>query len=145
VFDVSRCVGSSSVESLESSDLGLGAFGSSSDDSGIGSLSDGRLSLSNSWMSSLSTPRYGLLVLVSWSSSCHHPSYKVTALAFCPVYAGGLNKRTSYPRLFLWSSADTNAILSLDACADRGLLRATCVSSNQTRVLLVSLELAVVE
>jgi hypothetical protein len=51
----------------------------------------------------------------------------------------------SYPRLFLWSSADTNVILSLDACADRGLLRATCVSSSQMRVLLVSLELAVVE
>jgi hypothetical protein len=99
---------------------------------------------SNSWMSSRSTPRYGLLVLVSWSSSCHHPLYRVTALAFCPVCAGGLNKRTSYPRLFPWSSADTNVILSLDAY-DRGLLRATCVSSSQTRVLLVSLELAVVE
>jgi hypothetical protein len=36
-------------------------------------------------------------------------------------------------------------ILSLVVCADRGLLRATCVSSSQTRVLLVSLELAVVE
>jgi hypothetical protein len=59
--------------------------------------------------------------------------------------AGGLNRRTSYPRLFLESSAETNVILSLVACADRGLLRATCVSSNQTRVLLVSLELAVVE
>jgi hypothetical protein len=47
--------------------------------------------------------------------------------------------------LFLWSSADTNVILSLNAWADRGLLRATCVSSNQMRVLLVSLELAVVE
>jgi hypothetical protein len=142
---VYRCVGSSLLESLESSDLGLGALGSSSDDLGMGSLSDGRLSPSNSWMSSLSTPRYGLLVLASWSSSCHRPSYRVTALAFCPVCAGGLNKRTSYPRLFLWSSADTNVILSLDACADRGLLRATCVSSSQTRVLLVSLELAVVE
>jgi hypothetical protein len=142
---VCRFVGSSSLELLESSDLGLGALGSLSDDSGMGSLSDGRLSPSNSWMSSLSTPRYGLLVLASWSSSCHHPSYRVTALAFCPVCAGGLNKRTSYPRLFLWSSADTNVILSLDACADRGLLRVTCVSSSQTRVLLVSLELAVVE
>jgi hypothetical protein len=125
--------------------LGLGAFGSSSDDAGMGSLSDGRLSPSNSWMSSLSTPRYGDFVLASWSSSCHRPSYKVTALAFCPVCAGGLNRRTSYPRLFLWSSADTNVILSLDAWADRGLLKATCVSSNQIRVLLVSLELAVVE
>jgi hypothetical protein len=37
-----------------------------------------------------------------------------------------------------------NVIRSLDACAEHGLLRATCVSSNQTRVLLVSLELAVV-
>jgi hypothetical protein len=108
-------------------------------------LSDGRLSPSNSWMSSLSTPRYGVLVLASWSSSCHRPLYKVTALAFYPVCAGGLNKRTSYPRLFLWSSADTNVILSLDAWADRGLLRATCVFSSQMRVLLVSLELAVVE
>jgi hypothetical protein len=142
---VYRCVGSPSLESLESSDLGLGAFGSSSNDSGMGSLSDGRLSPLNSWMSSLSTLRYGLLVLASWLSSCHRPSYRVTALAFCPVCAGGLNKRTSYPRLFLWLSADTNVILSLDACADHGLLRATCVSSNQTRVLLVSLEPAVVE
>jgi hypothetical protein len=125
--------------------LGLGTSGSSSDDTGTGSLSDGRLSPSNSWMSSLSTPRYGVLVLTSWSSSCHRPSYRVTALAFCPVCAGGLNKRTSYPRLFLWSSADTNVILSLDAWADRGLLKATCVISNQIRVLLVSLELAVVE
>jgi hypothetical protein len=96
-------------------------------------------------MSSHSTPRYGLLVLASWSSSCHRPSYRVTALAFCPVCAGGLNKRMLHPRLFLWLSADTNVILSLDACADRGLLRATCVSSSQMRVLLVSLELAVVE
>ena len=142
---MSRCVGSSSLESLESSDLGLGALGSSSDDLGMGSLSEGRLSPSNSWMSSLSTPRYGLLVLTSWSSSCHRPSYRVTALAFCPVCAGGLNRRTSYPRLFLWSSADTNVILSLDACADRGLLRVMCVSSSQMRALLVSLELAVVE
>jgi hypothetical protein len=69
----------------------------------------------------------------------------VTALAFCPVCAGGLNKRTSYPCLFLWSSADTNVILSLVAYADYGLLRAMCVSSSQMRVLLVSLELAVVE
>jgi hypothetical protein len=59
--------------------------------------------------------------------------------------AGGLNKRMSYPRLFRGSSADMNVILSLVACADCGLLRAMCVSSNQTRVLLVSLELAVVE
>ena len=73
------------------------------------------------------------------------PSYSVTALAHCPVVAGGLNKRTSYPRLFLWSSADTNVILSLLACANLGLLRAMCVSSSQTHVLLVSLELAVVE
>jgi hypothetical protein len=69
----------------------------------------------------------------------------VTALAFWPVDAGGLNSRMSYPRLFLGLSADTNVIRSLDACAERGLLRAMCVSSNQTRVLLVSLELAVVE
>ena len=69
----------------------------------------------------------------------------MTALAFCPVDAGRLNKRTLYPCLFLWLSADTNVIRLLDACADRGLLRAMCVSSSQTRVLLVSLELAVVE
>ena len=69
----------------------------------------------------------------------------MTALAFCPVVAGGLNKRTSYPRLFLGSSANTNVILSLVACADHGLLRAMCVSSSQMRVLLVSLELAMVE
>jgi hypothetical protein len=91
------------------------------------------------------TPRYGLLVQTSCSSSCQLSAYRVTALAFCPVAAGGLNKRTSYPHLFLGSNADTNVILSLVACADRGLLRATCVSSSQTRVLLVSLELAMVE
>jgi hypothetical protein len=50
-----------------------------------------------------------------------------------------------YPHLFLESSADTNVILSLVVCVDRGLLRAMCVSSIQTCVLLVSLELAVVE
>jgi hypothetical protein len=55
-------VGSSSVEL---SDSGLGAVGSSSEDSGRGSSSDGRLSPSNSWMLGRSTPRYGLLVLVS--------------------------------------------------------------------------------
>jgi hypothetical protein len=135
-------VGSSS---LELSDSGLGLVGSLSEDSGIGSLSDGRLSPSNSCMSSRSTPRYGFLILTSWLSLCHRPSCKVTALAFCLVCAGGLNRRTLYPHLFLWSRADTNVILSLDACADHGLLRATCVSSSQTRVLLVSLELAVVE
>jgi hypothetical protein len=69
----------------------------------------------------------------------------VTALAFWPVDAGGLNDKTSYPRLFLGLRVDTNVIRSLDACAEHGLLRATCVSSSQTQVLLVSLELAVVE
>ena len=108
-------------------------------------MSDGRLSLSNSWMSSRSTPRYGFLVQTLCSSSCQWSAYRVTALAFFPVAAGGLNKRTSYPHLFLGSSADMNVILSLVACADCGLLRATYVSSSQTRVLLVSLELAVVE
>jgi hypothetical protein len=131
--------------SLESSDCGLGTAGSSSDELGTHLLSDGRLSPSNLWMSSCSTPRYGLLVRTSCSSSCQLSAYRVTALAFCPVPAGGLNKTTSYPHLFLGSSADTNVILSLVACADHSLLRVTCVSSSQTRVLLVSLELAVVE
>jgi hypothetical protein len=133
------------LSSLESSDCGLGAVGSSSDDSGTHLLSDGRLSPSNSWMSGRLIPRYGFLVLTLCSSSCQWPSYTVTALAFCPVDAGGLNKRTLYPHLFLGSSADTNVILSLFACADLGLLRATCVSSSQMCVLLVSLELAMVE
>jgi hypothetical protein len=131
--------------SLEPSDYGLGAAGSLSDESGAHLLSDGRLSPLNSWMSSRLAPRYGLFVQASCSSSCQSFAYKVTALAFCPVAAGGLNKRMLYPRLFLGSRADTNVILSLVACADRGLLRVTCVSSSQTRVLLVSLELAVVE
>jgi hypothetical protein len=96
-------------------------------------------------MSGCSILRYGFLVQTSCSSSCQWPSYKVTALAFCPVAAGGLNKRMLYPHLFLGSSADTNVILSLVNCANCGLLRAMCVSSNQTHVLLVSLELAVVE
>jgi hypothetical protein len=130
---------------LDSSDCGLGAAGSLSDKLGTRSLSDGRLSPSNSWMSSHSTPRYGLLVWTLCSSLCQWSVYKVTALAFCPVAAGGLNKRTLYPCLFLGSSADTNVILSSVVCADHGLLRATCVSSSQTRVLLVSLELAMVE
>jgi hypothetical protein len=131
--------------SLDSGDLGLGRKGSLSKCSIVASRSDGRLSPLNSWMLGLMTPRYGFLEQVSWSSSCQWSSYKVTALAFWPVDAGGLNNKTSYPRLFLGSSADTNVIRSLDACAERGLLRATCVSSSQTRVLLVSLELAVVE
>ena len=119
--------------SLDSGDFGLGRTGSSSESSIVGSCSDGRLSPSNSWMLGLATPRYGFLERVSWSSSCQCSSYKVTALAFWPVDAGGLNSRTSYPRLFLGSSADTNVIRSLDACAEHGLLRATCVSSNQTQ------------
>jgi hypothetical protein len=130
---------------LESSDCGLGAAGSLSDESGTHPLSDGRLSPSNLWMSRRSTARYGFLVRTSCSSSCQWFLYRVTALAFCPVAAGGLNKRTSYPRLFLGSSAETNVILSLVVCADCGLLRATCVSSSQTHVLLVSLELAMIE
>jgi hypothetical protein len=84
-------------------------------------------------------------VVLSCSSSCQLPSYSVTALALFPVIAGGLNRRTSYPHLFLWSRVDTNVICLLFACVDLGLLRATCVSSSQMRVLLVSLELAVVE
>jgi hypothetical protein len=130
---------------LDSGEFGLGRAGSSSESSIVGTWSDGRLSPSNSWTSGLATLRYGFLERVSWSSSCQRSSYRVTALAFWLVDAGGLNNRTSYPRLFLGSRPDTNVICSLDACAERGLLRVTCVSSNQTRVLLVSLELAVVE
>jgi hypothetical protein len=69
----------------------------------------------------------------------------VIALALFPVAAGGLNRRTLYPHLFLWSRADTKVILSLLACADLVLLRVMWVSSNQMHVFLVSLELAVVE
>ena len=96
-------------------------------------------------MSGLAIPRYGFFERVSWSSSCQQSSYSMTALAFWFVDAGGLNSRTSYPRLFLRSRVASNVIRSLDACAEHGLLRATCVSSNQTQVLLVSLELAMVE
>ena len=56
-------VGVSSL--LDSGDLGLGRTGSSSEYSIVGSWSDGRLSLSNSWMSGLTTPRYGFLEWVS--------------------------------------------------------------------------------
>jgi hypothetical protein len=115
-------VGSSSLDWI---DLGLGRAGSSSDDSMVASRSDGRLSPSNSWISGLAIPRYGFFARVSWSSSCHWPSYRVTARVFWFVFAGGLNRRTSYPRLFLESSAEINKTLSLVACADRGLLRAT--------------------
>jgi hypothetical protein len=45
IGDVRHCVGSSS---LDSSNSGLGAAGSSSEDSGIRLLSEGRLSPSNS-------------------------------------------------------------------------------------------------
>jgi hypothetical protein len=72
-------IGSSS---LDWGDLGLGKAGLSSDDSMAASRSDGRLSPSNSWMSGLGIPRYGLFVRVSWSSSCHCPSCRVTARAF---------------------------------------------------------------
>jgi hypothetical protein len=143
VGSVSRCVGSSS--SLESGDLGLGRVGSSSEDSIVASCSNGRLSLSKSWMLALATPRYGLPEVESCSNLCQRPAYKVTALVFFPDFGGGLNKRTSYPRLFLWSSADTKVICSFVVCADFDLLRAMCVSFSQTCVLLVSLELAVVE
>jgi hypothetical protein len=67
------------------------------------------------------------------------------ALVFFPDFGGGPNKRTSYPHLFLWSSADTKVIRLFVACADFNLLRVTCVSFSQMCVLLVSLELAVVE
>jgi hypothetical protein len=143
VGSVSRCVGSSLL--LESGDLGLGRVGSLSEDSIVASCSDWRLSLSKSWMSTLVTPRYGLSEAESCSSSCQRPAYRVMALVFFADFGGGLNKRTSYPHLFLWSSADTKVICSFVACADFDLLRAMCVSSSQTCVLLVSLELAVVE
>ena len=143
IGSVPRCVGSSS--SLESGDLGLGRAGSLSEDSIVASCSDGRLSPSKSWMSALATPRYGLPEVESCSSSCQRPPYRVTALVFFADLSGGLNKRTSYPRLFLWSSADMKVIRSFVLCANFDLLRATCVSSSQTCVLLVSLELAVVE
>jgi hypothetical protein len=96
-------------------------------------------------MLALATPRYGFPEAESCSSSCQRPPYRVTALVFFADLSGGLNKRTSYPRLFLWSRADTKVIRSFVDCADPNLLRAMCVSSSQTHVLLVSLELAVVE
>jgi hypothetical protein len=79
-----------SSSSLELSDRGLGALGSSSEDSGTCSLSDGSATL-----------RQGCLVALSCSSLCQVPLYNVTALALFPVAAGGLNKMTSYPCLFL--------------------------------------------
>jgi hypothetical protein len=54
VKDVRHCVGSSS---LDSSDAGHSAGGSSSDDSAIHLFSEGRLSPSNSCMSGRATPR----------------------------------------------------------------------------------------
>jgi hypothetical protein len=140
---VSHCVGLLSL--LESGDLGLGRVGSSSEDSIVALCSDGRLSPSKSWMLTLATPRYGLPEVESCSNSCQRPAYRVMALVFFPDFSGGLNKRTSYPCLFLWSSADTKVIHSFVVCADFDLLRATCVSFSQMCVLLVSLELAVVE
>jgi hypothetical protein len=110
--------------SLELSDTGRSAGGSSSDDSVMCSLSEGTLSLLNSWMSAHATPRYGFLVVLSCSSLCQSPPYKVTTLVFFPKAAGSLKRRMSYPHLFLLSRADTNVIHSLFACADLALLRA---------------------
>jgi hypothetical protein len=143
IGSVPRCVGS--LSSLESGDLGLGRAGSLSEDSIVASCSDGRLSPSKSWMSALATLRYGLPEVESCSSSCQRPLYRVMALVFFPDFGGGLNRRTLYPRLFLWSSADMKVICLFVLCADFDLLRAMCVSSSQTRVLLVSLEIAMVE
>jgi hypothetical protein len=119
---VKCCVGSSS---LELSDTGRGAGGSSSDNSAMGSLSEGMLSPSNSWMSAHVTLRYGFLVVLSCSSSCQSPLYRVIALVFFPWAVGGLKRRTLYPCLFLLSRADMNVILSLSACTNFALLRAT--------------------
>jgi len=69
----------------------------------------------------------------------------VTALGFFPSVGGGLYKRTSYPLLFRLSRADKNSICELFACGKPFFLKAMWVSSSQMRVLLVSLELAVVE
>jgi len=69
----------------------------------------------------------------------------VTALGFFPSLGGGRYRRTSYPLLFWLSRADKNSICELFVCGEPFLLRATWVSSSQVRVLLVSLELAVVE
>ena len=51
--------------SLDLGDFGLGKMGSLSEYSTVSSWSDGRLSLLNSWMSGLVTPRYSLLERVS--------------------------------------------------------------------------------
>jgi len=56
-----------------------------------------------------------------------------------------LYKRKSYPLVFWLSRADKNSMRGLFACAEPFLCKATCMSSSQMRVLLVSLELAVVE
>jgi len=69
----------------------------------------------------------------------------VTALGFFPSEGGGLYKRTSYPLLFRLSRADKNSIRELFACGEPFFVKATWVSSNQMRVILVALELAVVE
>ena len=58
---------------------------------------------------------------------------------------GGLYKRTSYPLLFWLSRANKNSIRELFACAEPFFLKVMWVSFSQVRVLLVSLELAVVE
>jgi hypothetical protein len=83
--DVKHCVGSLL---LDSSDAGCEAGGSSSDDSlmcsATCSSSEGRLSPSSSCMSGHMILRYGLLVVLSCSSSCQRPLYKVTALVFFP-------------------------------------------------------------
>jgi hypothetical protein len=52
-------------------------------------------------MSSLPVPRYGLLVVVSYSSLCQVPLYSVTVLiVLCPDDARGWNSRMLYPHLF---------------------------------------------
>jgi hypothetical protein len=62
-------------------------------------------------MSSRSGPRYGWLVLLLCSNSCHHPRYSITAVGLpCSLFSG-MNSQMSYPLLLDVWFAGTNCTL----------------------------------
>ena len=68
----------------------------------------------------------------------------MTALGLL-LTSGDMYRRTSYPLLFCESNAETLLMYWLFAAADPCRRSATCVAVSQVRLLLVSLELAMVE
>ena len=94
-------------DSAVSDSLPESASGSAVSDSSpeFASGSDSPVCSSNWCMSGLSLPRYGCSVLLSWGSSYHFPSYRMTVTGFSFVSSAGTYSRMSYPLLlFLWSA-----------------------------------------